>query len=125
MTKQETIDEISRVMCHSNNYGYCLEMKTDCNSATCRIKDFAEALYDMGYRKTFTSEMASDTQKAYKEGYLKSYDDIIFLVKKAIIANARANVWTDTMVMDMDDVDNIAEEVAEKIGGLNNDERRD
>ena len=28
----------------------------------------AEALYNAGYRKTFTSDLASDTQKAYKEG---------------------------------------------------------
>lgn len=31
----------------------------------------AEALYNAGYRKTFTSDLASDTQKAYKEGYIK------------------------------------------------------
>lgn len=30
----------------------------------------AEALYNAGYRKTFTSDLASDTQKAFKEGYI-------------------------------------------------------
>lgn len=35
----------------------------------------AEALYNAGYRKTFTSDLASDTQKAYKEGYDKGFLD--------------------------------------------------
>ena len=34
-------------------------------------QEIAEALYNAGYRKTFTSDFASDTQKAYKEGYDK------------------------------------------------------
>lgn len=40
-------------------------------------------LHKMGYRKTFTSELASDTQKAFKEGYekaqaeMKAYGEII------------------------------------------------
>lgn len=34
-------------------------------------KGIAEALYNAGYRKTFTS----DTQKAYKEGYIKGFAD--------------------------------------------------
>lgn len=35
----------------------------------------AENLYNAGYRKTFTSEFASDTQKAFKEGYQKGKED--------------------------------------------------
>lgn len=35
----------------------------------------AENLYNAGYRKTFTSDLASDTQKAYKEGYIKGAID--------------------------------------------------
>lgn len=35
----------------------------------------AEALYNAGYRKTFTSDLASDTQKAYKDGYEKGIKD--------------------------------------------------
>lgn len=34
-------------------------------------KWYAKAFYNAGYRKTFTSEFASDTQKAFKEGYAK------------------------------------------------------
>ena len=36
----------------------------------------AESLYNAGYRKTFTSDLASDTQKAFKEGYEKAQDEI-------------------------------------------------
>lgn len=35
----------------------------------------AESLYNAGYRKTFTSDFASDTQKAFKEGYIKGSID--------------------------------------------------
>lgn len=38
-------------------------------------KEIAEALYNAGYRKTFTSELASETQKAYKDGYEKGVHD--------------------------------------------------
>ena len=34
-------------------------------------QEIAEVLYNAGYRKTFTSDFVSDTQKAYKEGYDK------------------------------------------------------
>lgn len=36
----------------------------------------AEALYNAGYRKTFTSELASDLQKVYKSGYLKGLENM-------------------------------------------------
>lgn len=39
-------------------------------------QEIAEALYNAGYRKTFTSDFASDTQKAYKEGYIKGIEEI-------------------------------------------------
>ena len=38
----------------------------------CEIYDIAEGLYNAGYRKTFTSDLASDIQKAFKEGYEKA-----------------------------------------------------
>lgn len=44
------------------------------------------------------------------------YDDIVLLVKKVINANAQVDIWTDTIVMDSNDVDHIAEEIAEQIG---------
>lgn len=36
----------------------------------------AENLYNAGYRKTFTSDLASGTQKAFKEGYEKAQVDL-------------------------------------------------
>ena len=36
------------------------------------VETIVEALYNAGYRKTFTSDLASDTQKAFKEGYEKA-----------------------------------------------------
>lgn len=38
--------------------------------------DIAEGLYNAGYRKTFTSDLANDTQKAYKEGYEKAQSEL-------------------------------------------------
>lgn len=49
----------------------------DCeDGCICSEKEHAEALYNAGYRKTFTSELASDTQKAFKEGYKKAMADV-------------------------------------------------
>ena len=39
------------------------------------VEAFAEILYNAGYRKTFTSDFESDTQKAYKEGYIKGIEE--------------------------------------------------
>lgn len=39
-------------------------------------KEIAEALYNAGYRKTFTSDLASETQRAYKDGYLKGLENM-------------------------------------------------
>ena len=39
------------------------------------VEAFAEILYNAGYRKTFTSDFASNTQKAYKEGYIKGIEE--------------------------------------------------
>ena len=38
-------------------------------------RQIAEVLYNAGYRKTFASDLASDTQKAFKEGYIKGCID--------------------------------------------------
>ena len=43
-------------------------------SYTC-AKQIAINFYNAGYRKTFTSDFASDTQKAYKEGYEKGIEE--------------------------------------------------
>lgn len=62
MTKQKQVEEIAKIIRESYS-------KSPCTT------DVAEALYNVGYRKTLTSDFASDTQKAYKEGYIKGVTD--------------------------------------------------
>lgn len=64
MGREEQIEEMAKKMqkCYEKN-------------GLLNFKWFAEALYNAGYRKTFTSDFASDTQKAYKEGYGKEFLD--------------------------------------------------
>lgn len=58
-TKQEQIEEIAKII----DEMYWVYDTT--------AGDIAEGLYNAGYRKTFTSDLISDTQKAFKEGYKK------------------------------------------------------
>lgn len=50
-------------------------ISADSNDTDHMAEQVAENLYNAGYRKTFTSDLASDTQKAFKEGYIKGFDD--------------------------------------------------
>lgn len=59
MTKREQIEEMAKIVDEMYNV------------YTTTADDIAEGLYNAGYRKTFTSNIASDTQKAFKEGYEK------------------------------------------------------
>ena len=63
-TKQEQIEEISKIVDEMYNV------------YTTTADDIAEGLYNAGYRKTFTSDLANDTQKAYKEGYEKAQSEL-------------------------------------------------
>ena len=69
MTKQEQIEEIAKIVDEMYNV------------YTTTADDIAEGIYNAGYRKTFTSDLASDTQKAFKDGYEKGLDDGISLNK--------------------------------------------
>lgn len=60
MTRQEQIEEMAKIVDEMYNV------------YTTTADDIAERLYNAGYRKTFTSDLISDTQKAFKEGYMKS-----------------------------------------------------
>ena len=65
----QQIKEMQKLIC--NNCG-----EIDGCAISCKAhKDLAEAFYNAGYRKTFTSEFATDTQKAYKEGYVKGIEE--------------------------------------------------
>ena len=75
MTRQEQVKEILEVIKHCGDY-----TNRDCAECDYRLygkcknqkQCEAEALYNAGYRKTFTSDIASDKQKAFKEGYEKA-----------------------------------------------------
>ena len=65
MTKQEQIEEIAKII----DEMYWVYDTT--------AGDIAEGIYNAGYRKTFTNEMVSDTQKAFKEGYEKGCETCV------------------------------------------------
>lgn len=51
----------------------------------------AEALYNAGYRKTFTS----DTQKAYKEGYIKGIEETEAEIERLKADNEALTMWNN------------------------------
>lgn len=55
----------------------------------------AEALYNAGYRKTFTSDLASDTQKAYKEGYIKGIEETEAEIERLKADNEALQMWNN------------------------------
>ena len=75
-TKQEQIAEMAVIGCVRNPQAHTTEecLKCEFSDGCCNAYRHAEALYNTGYRKTFTSDLASDTQKAFKEGYSKGVD---------------------------------------------------
>lgn len=74
MTRQEQIEEMAVIGCVRNPQAHTAEecAKCDFKQGQCNAYRHAEKLYNAGYRKTFTSDLASDTQKAFKEGYEKA-----------------------------------------------------
>ena len=77
MNKQQQIEEMARVACEHFDCDMVGQPCTKCKTYDkhCYTIHQAEILYNAGYRKTFTSDFASDTQKAYKEGYEKGFLD--------------------------------------------------
>lgn len=55
----------------------------------------AEALYNAGYRKTFTSDFASDTQKVYKEGYIKGIEETEAEIERLKADNEALTMWNN------------------------------
>lgn len=70
MTREEQIAEMAKIICGRVKDDICIIDRTSCDSC-CSWARQAENIYNAGYRKTFTSDIASDTQKAFKEGYEK------------------------------------------------------
>lgn len=77
MNKEQQIEEMAVIGCVRNPQAHIAEecAKCDFKQGCCNAYRHAEALYNAGYRKTFTSDFASDTQKAYKEGYIKGIEE--------------------------------------------------
>lgn len=73
MNKEQQIEEMAVIGCVRNPQPHTAEECAKCEfkEGPCNAYRHAKALYDTGYRKTFTSDLASDTQKAFKEGYEK------------------------------------------------------
>ena len=76
MTEQEQIAEMAVIGCVRNPQAHTTEecLKCEFSDGCCNAYRHAEALYKAGYRKTFTGDLASDTQKVFKEGYSKGVD---------------------------------------------------
>ena len=70
MNREEQIAEMANIICGRVEDDICIIDRTSCDSC-CSWARQAENIYNAGYRKTFTSDIASDTQKAFKEGYEK------------------------------------------------------
>ena len=77
MTKQKQIKEMVDVMTVSNKPFVDIPIEI--------MPKVAEALYDAGFRKTSTSDIASDTQDAFKEGYIRGNIDGISLARKEAV----------------------------------------
>ena len=71
MDKEKELKEIAQVICPKKR----CKMYNQCDEFFCPEKSLVEKIYNAGYRKTFTSDLARDTQKAYKEGYNKGFAD--------------------------------------------------
>ena len=84
MTKQEQIEEMAVIGCVRNPQAHTAEecAKCDFKQGQCNAYRHAEALYNAGYRKTFTSDLASDTQNAFKDGYIRGNIDGMLLARK-------------------------------------------
>ena len=103
MNKEQQIEEIEQFI-----YDYVDNKQTEkvylCSSHVNELakpfvhnKGIAEALYNAGYRKTFTSDFASDTQKAYKEGYIKGNEETEAEIEILKIQNKNLGIAFDRL----------------------------
>ena len=85
-TEQEQIAEMAVIGCVRNPQAHTAEecAKCDFKQGQCNAYRHAEELYNAGYRKTFTSDLASDTQKTKERNEIK---DIMKLLDKCVSLN--------------------------------------
>lgn len=110
MNKEQQIEEIAEILKNSATESakyFQREIKKAFKSGAKQLKRSdceksihdiaAEALYNAGYRKTFTSDLASDTQKAYKEGYIKGIEEIEAEIEILKIQNKNLGIALDCL----------------------------
>lgn len=90
MNKQELIEKLASLMADCNTTcDKCFEklesvmtLPIQKRENYCQVYAYAQRAVEQGYRNTFTSDLASDTQKAFKEGYIKGNIDGMLLARK-------------------------------------------
>ena len=108
MNKEQQIEEIAEILKNSATESakyFQREIKKAFKSGAKQLKRSdceksihdiaAEALYNAGYRKTFTSDLASDTQKAYKEGYIKGIEETEAEIERLKADNEALTMWNN------------------------------
>ena len=98
MNKEQQIEEMARVVCEHFDCDMVGQPCTKCKTYDkhCYTIHQAEILYNAGYRKTFTSDFASDTQKAYKEGYIKGIEETEAEIERLKSDNEALTMWNNT-----------------------------
>lgn len=91
MNKQGQVEAMAVLGCVRDPKAHTAEecAKCDFKQGMCNSYRHAEALYNAGYRKTFTGDFASNTQKAFKEGYQKGKTDTLERVAKYLDTQIR------------------------------------
>lgn len=99
MNKEQQIEEMAVIGCVRNPQAKTAEEcgKCDFRQGMCNAYRHAENLYNAGYRKTFTSDFASDTQKAYKEGYEKGVEETKAEIEILKIQNKNLEIAFDRL----------------------------
>lgn len=92
MNKQEQIKEMKKIIGNVKPF---------------YVETIVEALYNAGYRKTFTSDLANDTQKAYKEGYEKAQSELKTEIERLKAENEELTKVVSSKVYDL--IDNTKE----------------
>ena len=90
---------MARVVCEHFDCDMVGQPCTKCKTYDkhCYTIHQAEILYNAGYRKTFTSDFASDTQKAYKEGYIKGIEETEAEIEILKIQNKNLGIAFDRL----------------------------
>lgn len=109
MNREQQIEEMAKIICGRVKDDICIIDRTSCDSC-CNWARQAEKIYNAGYRKTFTSDLANDTQKAYKEGYEKAQSELKTEIERLKAENKELTKVVSSKVYDL--IDN-AKEIAD------------